>query len=145
MRMNRLTFSDFEVSEGRPAPEATDLIKRACGRHVPPNEMFDARDYPQLRDDWHCGTCFSGIDREEQAAEAAAAMPAPSWAPTCEKGNWVRADRQARLTSCDWTQVADSALTSAKKQEWKDYRQALRDLTDNFVTPDVVVWPVRPT
>ena len=56
--------------------------------------------------------------------------------------------RNALLAESDWTQFADSPLNESKKAEWATYRQALRDLPQNF--PDVtsltdVTFPVQPT
>jgi len=42
--------------------------------------------------------------------------------------------RNAKLSRCDWTQQPDSPLSDSKKEEWKVYRQKLRDLTKT-VTP----------
>jgi hypothetical protein len=54
----------------------------------------------------------------------------------------VRWKRTALLTQCDWTQMPDvSAQTSAR---WQLYRQALRDITTAFASPDAVIWPVQP-
>ena len=53
--------------------------------------------------------------------------------------------RDKLLAQSDWTQVPDSPLTDAKKQEWATYRQALRDLpstTTDFANP---VWPSQPS
>ena len=43
---------------------------------------------------------------------------------------WFRVERNKRLADCDWTQVNDCQLSETKIQEWKVYRQALRDLTE---------------
>ena len=56
----------------------------------------------------------------------------------------VRADRDARLAPCDWTQLSDAPLTAAEKTAWKAYRQALRDITEQAGFPDAVEWPVTP-
>lgn len=39
----------------------------------------------------------------------------------------------------DWTQLADSPLTVEQKEQWRLYRQQLRDLPDNGWA-----WPVPP-
>lgn len=57
----------------------------------------------------------------------------------------IRADRNAELTSTDWTQISDVDLTEAQKQAWRNYRQALRDLTDNITDPYNFIWPTEPT
>lgn len=43
----------------------------------------------------------------------------------------VRGNRDALLAASDWTQLADSPLSSSKKTEWAVYRQQLRDITDS--------------
>lgn len=57
----------------------------------------------------------------------------------------VRNKRNQLLADCDWTQVADAPLTEEKKEAWRAYRQALRDLPGTIV--DVwkeVAWPDKP-
>ena len=56
----------------------------------------------------------------------------------------VRAERDRRLSDCDWTQVADAPLTAEVKQAWADYRQALRDIPQEQDDPDSIVWPETP-
>jgi len=59
-------------------------------------------------------------------------------APTAEQ---VRAERNALLAACDWTQVADAPVDQAA---WAVYRQALRDVTAQAGFPLDVAWPVQP-
>ena len=40
----------------------------------------------------------------------------------------LRNKRNELLKQSDWTQINDSPLSDAKKQEWATYRQSLRDL-----------------
>jgi len=47
----------------------------------------------------------------------------------------VRAHRDAALATSDWRAVKDRVLPNA----WKDYRQALRDLPQNFDTANQAV------
>lgn len=56
----------------------------------------------------------------------------------------IRAMRNAKLAACDWTQIADSPLSSEEKAAWAAYRQELRDLPEN--TEDLVdpTWPEHP-
>jgi hypothetical protein len=56
----------------------------------------------------------------------------------------IRAERNRLLSVTDWTQVSDSPLTEEKRNEWKTYRQALRDMFVNCSTPSDVVWPNLP-
>jgi hypothetical protein len=55
----------------------------------------------------------------------------------------VRQQRDKLLYESDWTQLADCPLSSEKKQEWADYRQQLRNIT-NQPNPFSIVWPVKP-
>tara|TARA_R110000751_G_scaffold305641_1_gene422366 strand:- start:14 stop:388 length:375 start_codon:yes stop_codon:yes gene_type:complete len=60
----------------------------------------------------------------------------------------IRAERNLLLNKSDWTQIADSPLTDAKKVKWVTYRQALRDLPANnssATSIDDVVFPTEPT
>lgn len=56
----------------------------------------------------------------------------------------IRSQRNVYLLESDWTQLEDSPLLAQIKEEWRVYRQALRDIT-NFATPDEVVWPEKPS
>lgn len=53
----------------------------------------------------------------------------------------VRGERDRLLAASDWTQIPDSPLEVAEKQEWAEYRQALRDVPQDFDDPDDVTWP----
>jgi hypothetical protein len=59
---------------------------------------------------------------------------------------WYTRDRDALLLQCDWTQLPDVILTmtNEKTQEWKQYRQSLRDITAQANFPNEVIWPVKP-
>jgi hypothetical protein len=89
--------------------------------------------------------------------------------PECIDGNWVesykitpkteeqinsdfeiykqqtRYSRNIFLEMSDWTQFNDSPLTEEKKNEWKIYRQQLRDMPEQSGFPWEVVWPTQPS
>ena len=83
----------------------------------------------------------SNADLKPDAASLDAAWPAVRDARAWDR---VRVERDRLLAACDWTQVADAPLTAADKQAWADYRQTLRDIPQDFATPDDVVWPEQP-
>ncbi len=56
----------------------------------------------------------------------------------------VRNRRDYLVSKTDFTQMPDSPLTAEQKQAFADYRQALRDLPQQFDNPDDVVWPQKP-
>jgi hypothetical protein len=57
----------------------------------------------------------------------------------------LRSERNAKLSACDWTQVADAPLTTEKKAEWAAYRQDLRDLPEETADPASPSWPAEPS
>lgn len=66
-------------------------------------------------------------------------------APTDEElASAARSKRDALLSACDWTVLADAPLTTTEKTNWKAYRQALRDVTAQPTFPQSVEWPVMP-
>jgi hypothetical protein len=56
----------------------------------------------------------------------------------------VRAERGRRLTAWDWTALADAPLNELEREIAANYRQALRDVPQDFDDPDAVVWPQEP-
>ena len=52
----------------------------------------------------------------------------------------LRAERDRRLLETDWWALSDVTLTQARR----DYRQALRDITNTYQSLDTVVWPEKP-
>ena len=56
----------------------------------------------------------------------------------------VRNKRDKLLNETDWTQVTDTVLNTEKQQEYKEYRQQLRDITEQQEFPYVVVFPEMP-
>ena len=55
----------------------------------------------------------------------------------------LRMYRDTLLLQSDWTQAEDSPLSDSKKDEWKIYRQALRDITKQS-DPFNITWPTEP-
>jgi Phage tail assembly chaperone protein len=60
-----------------------------------------------------------------------------------EKWYYVRTERDFLLSQCDWTQISDVQLTEQEKQDWRTYRQALRDITLQS-DPFNLTWPTKP-
>jgi hypothetical protein len=53
--------------------------------------------------------------------------------------------RNALLSESDWSQVADNSLTEIKKQEWRQYRQTLRDIPNTYEDPKDIIFPDMPS
>jgi hypothetical protein len=62
-------------------------------------------------------------------------------ARTAERAAEVRQERNALLSSCDWTQLND---TQVDRNAWASYRQALRDVPKQAGFPWNVDWPIAP-
>lgn len=52
----------------------------------------------------------------------------------------LREERNRRLAETDWWASSDLTMSD----ERRDYRQALRDITNTYTSLDDVVWPVKP-
>jgi hypothetical protein len=64
------------------------------------------------------------------------------WKPnTAMQWMMVRSKRNQLLTASDWTQLPDVPI--ATKEAWAEYRQALRDVT-NQPDPFTIQWPTMP-
>lgn len=53
---------------------------------------------------------------------------------------YLRKERDKRLLDCDLWGLKDYPTTEAQTT----YRQALRDITDNYTSLEDVVWPIKP-
>lgn len=56
--------------------------------------------------------------------------------------NQVRTMRNMLIAETDWTQNND--VPEATKLKWQPYRQALRDITDQYQSMNGIVWPDKP-
>lgn len=61
---------------------------------------------------------------------------APSW-------DAIKEQRDQLLKESDWIGATD-AQPKPSKEAWLTYRQALRDITKTFSSPEAVVWPTKP-
>jgi hypothetical protein len=74
-------------------------------------------------------------------------IPEPEPAPEPEPEpplTWdqIRSQRNYFLSQTDWIFAPD--VTLKNKESWLTYRQALRDLPQNFEDPEEVIWPEKP-
>lgn len=60
------------------------------------------------------------------------------------KWDYIKRERNTRLSASDWTQLPDAALTIEEKAAWQERRQSLRDVPQVFADPNDVVLPVAP-
>jgi hypothetical protein len=64
--------------------------------------------------------------------------------PDDEKWFSIRNYRNEMLTKSDWSQLADAPFTAEEKNAWTAYRQALRDVPQDYGYPDDVMFPDAP-
>ena len=82
-----------------------------------------------------------GVDVAEGYVYDGSSFAAP--APVIPTWHKILAERDRKLNDTDWMFLTD-APTRADVQAWQDYRQALRDIRQNFATPEEVIWPTKP-
>ena len=63
--------------------------------------------------------------------------PPPTW-------DEIKFKRENLLKESDWSVLADST-PKPNKEAWLNYRQALRNIPQDFSTPESVVWPTKPS
>lgn len=54
----------------------------------------------------------------------------------------IKLQRDALLSSTDWTQLPD--VPETLKVKWQNYRQALRDIPEQEGFPWNIIWPTKP-
>jgi hypothetical protein len=81
------------------------------------------------------------IQADASGKPVAVALPRPT---DEQLATSIRAERDAKLAACDWTQIADAPLSAEVKAAWATYRQALRDVTAQETFPASVTWPEEP-
>lgn len=63
------------------------------------------------------------------------------------KRAWIelRGKRNFFLSQSDWTTISDNSLSEQKRDQWKTYRQQLRDFPGNIEDPRNPNWPIPPS
>lgn len=49
------------------------------------------------------------------------------------------------LNESDWSQIPDNSLTEQKRQEWRSYRETLRNITSMYEDAKDIIFPDMPT
>jgi len=95
----------------------------------------------QLAGKWYTKYILGPVFTDTPEATAAEQEAAYKAAKDADQAAAVRADRNARLAACDWTQLSDAPVDDLA---WAVYRQALRDITSQPGFPWTITWPVAP-
>lgn len=152
-----ITISEFKAEHPRTAfpKKINDLVLDSYGYDVvlngaqpsptPPYETLVRDGVEQVNGKWFTKYIIGPVftNNEEQTA---AQQEADYRAKIDEKvAESVREERNRKLAECDWTVLTDSPLTTAKKTEWKAYRQGLRELPSAEGFPHTMTWPTEPS
>jgi len=118
------------VAQPSPAELGKFLIPRNATTVQPPNLNENQQAY------WN-GSAWEVQNKPQ---------PQPETEPQPEQITWdfIRAQRDGLLFMSDWTVLSDTQ-PKPNKEAWLNYRQALRDITQKFSTPESVVWPINPS
>ncbi len=57
---------------------------------------------------------------------------------------YLREERNQKLKDSDWIVIKSLEAGVEIPDDWKTYRQALRDITNTYDNLNDVVWPERP-
>jgi len=63
---------------------------------------------------------------------------------SCQKWKIIRNERDKLLKESDYLILADAPVDETQKQEWTTYRQVLRDIPQDYDSPDDVTYPDKP-
>lgn len=64
---------------------------------------------------------------------------------TADAASAIRAERNQRLSDCDWTQIPDAAGAAVDVPAWTEYRKQLRAIPQQPGFPWDVQWPSEPS
>ena len=106
--------------------------------------MYQLTDYPDLVIRLDDGASIPRGHRWWDDYEAWLAAGNTAQAAPAMQAVQARAQRDALLASCDWTQCSDSPLDATTKAAWASYRTQLRNLPGQTGFPNSVTWPTPP-
>lgn len=90
---------------------------------------------------------YINVNYDALIAQAEATPPEPAIEITPEQMaednmRSLRRDRDRKLAETDWTQLPD--VPEETREAYREYRQALRDITINNTDPTTADWPEKP-
>lgn len=74
---------------------------------------------------------------DDEGAFKAEPLPGITW-------DDIKTEALSRLAETDWTQLPDESLTDVERNEFAIYRHHVRNVCNEFDSPDQVVWPIKP-
>lgn len=116
---------------------------------IPPYQYSQRDSVVEIDGKWYthyiAGPVFHDyVDDQGVTHTAAEQYEAYCFQKDADQGKAVRADRNARLAACDWTQLVDSPLDPDAKAAWQLYRETLRMVPQQPGFPWEINWPPEP-
>lgn len=114
-----------------------EILPGALPTRTTPYETIEPDGLEEINGQWYTKYIIGPVHAspEEEAAYRAQVDQ--------EAANEVKRERTSRLSATDWTQLGDSPVQPVN--EWRVYRQALRDITQQAGYPHNIVWPEPPS
>ena len=88
-------------------------------------------------ENWEVVDLFSGENKAQQETEYLAKRNEEQWKS-------IREQRDNKLKETDWLSIRAADTGTPMSQDWSNYRQSLRDIT-NQSDPFSITWPEKPT
>jgi hypothetical protein len=116
--------------------QAGKLLRLAAGGDVPVGAGQSLIELATEAD------CWPEVPAGHTATVASGQIQSVDLRSTAEQAAAARSLRDALLTACDWTQLAD--VPAATRDAWAPYRQALREVPQQAGFPQAIEWPAAP-
>lgn len=115
------------------SPSSNGFYNSNINKTIPTDSVLLSEDqYKQFLHGLNNGKIIEIVDNLPRLVDAP--NPVTTWAA-------VRARRNSLLRRSDYTQLADYP---GNKEDWTNYRQALRDIPQVYSNPQEVIWPEQP-
>ncbi len=134
-----MMFIIYENSTGTPVDvsESIRYVKTHSGAMIGVTSVVDASHVYFFGSDMVYGLWMYTVVETATVPEGLTANPE-------KRAIAARAQRDTLLTACDWTQCLDAPIDTDSQLEYRAYRQALRDVTEQEGFPFDVAWPDLP-
>ena len=136
--MTTIYIARFDAGADRGAEQKTDKTLAQMQAIKAPSSCFKITEteFNQMRDGWIASESGGVVTVTEPAG----------WLENKTNEAWekIRKERNQLLGESDYIILADAPVDETQKQEWETYRQALRDIPQDYDSPDEVVYPDKP-
>lgn len=104
------------------------------------SDMYDAYEIPDTEYDSRYNYTLTGDPKVPLKGDLFLTIADDAVEFAAMKIDSLRGKRNLKLSESDWMANSDVTMSS----DWATYRQALRDITDTYISMDTVVWPTKP-